>query len=295
MFMLPLCFSLTVKLRFQSNAVVLPGPSCPKKCGDVDIEFPFGIGADCAIDHDFKLDCNKTTDGHSYEAWYSDMPVLNISLLHGQVWMKNYISYMCTNRSNGTIFLGQTYLDLSNTAFTFSADLNKFTVVGMNTLAYMIGSTYVLGCLSLSSPYDNSTAQDGSCTGVGCCQVELTSNMSYYRVYFNEEYNTSTESITDNEEYCGYGVMMEADAFRFRTAYLNRTAFWDDYGGRVPVVLNWAVGNETCGTAKNADSYACRSNNSVCIDSSNGPGYLCNCTEGYQGNPYLPNGCQANL
>ncbi|KAJ0967580.1 hypothetical protein J5N97_024497 [Dioscorea zingiberensis] len=45
--------------------------------------------------------------------------------------------------------------------------------------------------------------------------------------------------------------------------------------------------------SKNKESYACLSDNSVCIDSMNGPGCICNCSIDYQGNPYLINGCQA--
>ncbi|EEC80098.1 hypothetical protein OsI_21839 [Oryza sativa Indica Group] len=120
--------------------------------------------------------------------------------------------------------------------------------------------------------------------------------MSYHRVYFNEAFNTSefytNTSATDHAEYCGYAVMMEAASFTFRTVYLNTTAFLDENKGRVPVILNWVVGNETCDVAKKKASYACRSNNSRCIDSTSGPGNLCNCTEGYHGNPYLPGGCK---
>ncbi|TKW19992.1 hypothetical protein SEVIR_4G056400v4 [Setaria viridis] len=285
-------------LRFQGKAVMLPDPSCLKKCGDVDIVFPFGIGADCAMEG-FNLDCNKTVDGSSHITYYHNAPLMNISLLHGQVRMKNYIQYRCSNHSNGNIIDGSWYLQLSDTPFTFSEHLNMFTVFGVNTLAYMIDSINVLGCLAQSWPYNNLSARDGFCNGVGCCQVALTRNMSYYDVDFSERYkswismNGTNRSTTEDAEYCGYAVMIEAAAFEFRTTYLNTTVFWKENAGRVPLILNWVVGNETCEIAKEkAASYACVSNNSMCIDSTNGPGYLCNCTEGYHGNPYLPDGCQ---
>lgn len=157
----------------------------------------------------------------------------------------------------------------------------------------------VLGCFAQSWPYNNLSARDGFCNGVGCCQVALTRNMSYIDVDFSERHkawisiNGTNRSTTEDKEYCGYAVTMEAAAFEFRTTYLNTTVFLKENAGGVPVILNWAVGNVTCEIAKNkAASYACVSNNSMCIDSTNGPGYLCNCTEGYHGNPYLPDGCQ---
>jgi hypothetical protein len=64
--------------------------------------------------------------------------------------------------------------------------------------------------------------------------------------------------------------------------------------------MDWAIrdGPPSCELAKRNEetgSYACLSGNSECVDSPNGPGYLCNCSSGYEGNPYLPHGCHGEL
>lgn len=59
-----------------------------------------------------------------------------------------------------------------------------------------------------------------------------------------------------------------------------------------PVVrLDWRISNQSCSRAKQSSSYACKSN-TKCVDfDAKVGGYLCNCHQGYVGNPYHYPGC----
>ncbi|XP_020399226.1 wall-associated receptor kinase 3 isoform X1 [Zea mays] len=276
--LLLLLFSLTATLQFQgkTTALALPGPGCLRYCGDVEIQYPFGVGHGCAMEG-FELRCNRSAvDGHSFLTIFGIIP--STKKIDCDIWGK----------------------DLSGTPFRYSGKSNMFTVIGINALAYMADNTHVIGCVSQSKPYGDLEAQDGKCDGdsAGCCQAALADDMNFDDIGFSPDHNTTDyyehRNATDRRaDYRGYAVVMETDKFQFKTTYLNTTAFLDENaGGRVPAILIWEVGNETCDVAtKKEDSYACLSANSVCVNSSSG-GYLCNCSQGFEGNPYLPDGCK---
>uniref|UniRef100_J3MS01 Protein kinase domain-containing protein n=1 Tax=Oryza brachyantha TaxID=4533 RepID=J3MS01_ORYBR len=50
----------------------------------------------------------------------------------------------------------------------------------------------------------------------------------------------------------------------------------------------------SCADAAKRADYGCIGKNSECVNSmSSAYGYVCRCNDGYNGNPYLPNGCMA--
>ena len=91
----------------------------------------------------FELDCKKTTAdaAGTNVAFLGTMPLLNILLLQGEIRVTHRISSMCYNQSTRNISYKEGGMNLNNSPFTFSEQRNRFTVIGFNTFAYMIGTT----------------------------------------------------------------------------------------------------------------------------------------------------------
>ncbi|XP_059629949.1 wall-associated receptor kinase 2-like [Cornus florida] len=260
---------------------------CEEYCGNVSIPYPFGTSEGCYFNEDFLITCNHTFNPPIPQLQTSNIEVLDISLDAHELRIHTFIAQTCYD-SRG-------YIEYRTTAFTrlktfpFSYTRNKFTAVGCDTLAMVAalqGDNLVrTGCMSFCASEDS--VSDGVCSGIGCCQSLIPKGLLIF--------NTSVGGISNHTmvwgfSRCSYSFVVEEEAYNFSRADLRDL----QNTSVVPTVLDWAVGDQNCEEAKkNSTNYAC-GEKSVCNESDNGPGYRCNCPQGYQGNPYLPlpNGCQ---
>ncbi|XP_062202412.1 wall-associated receptor kinase 3-like [Phragmites australis] len=273
----------------SSTASRMARPGCRETCGNLTIPYPFGIGPGCYHGPGFDVSCesNRTFMHNSS----SRMEIYNISLLGGQARVSTLIASKCYY--NGSITNGWASTTTAE-LFTISSKANKLTAVGCNTLAFLGGynkNEYRAGAGCFSMCLDKqSVDHSGQCSGMGCCQTSIAPNLSSFNTTFDERYNNS-EVLDFNP--CSYAFVAEQDWFKFEASYLEDNKLTEKYKDGVPSVLDWVVGRESCDEAvKNMSSYACISMNSQCIESPNATGYLCNCSNGFAGNPYLADGCQ---
>ncbi|KAM0859397.1 hypothetical protein ACQ4PT_047237 [Festuca glaucescens] len=260
-------------------------PGCLAKCGDIDIMFPFGIGQECALHNGFNVNCT-TVDGAKKPFAGNNIELTEISLSDGKAWMNaTTISSQCYDPTTGGMDYHDGWLNLTYTPYWISEVDNKIIVIGCNTLAYMMSSSYVIGC---SSTCYNVIPKNDTCSGAGCCQADVPKDIQYYSGYFNENYNTTG---IWNDSPCSYMALMEKTAFSFKTSYVKSKVFPDTYNHKVPIVLNWRINTSTCEEARNMSSYACVSSDSDCVNTTK-LGYRCICSDGYKGNPYIIDGCQ---
>ncbi|XP_050380053.1 putative wall-associated receptor kinase-like 16 [Argentina anserina] len=275
----------------------------------------------CYFNDDFFISCNNTiTGGGGPKAFFrgrSDFVILNISLKRKDMRVSRSISKSClVSDKNGNV---TSYSNEENkqdirppNIFRISSRRNKLTTIGCNligiiqtkdethsssqgfkkTRRVVAGETpsrlrgirgYVDACVSTCSQ-EIEKVKNGTCHSYGgCCQVPIT-------IDDVKHYSTRLRSISSDYRSCGYAFLTEEESFKFSSLDLNEDL---DYRKEAPLVLEWAIRNQpSCVEARRSKDYACKAKFSNCINSTNGPGYYCKCRKGYQGNPYLLNGCQ---
>ncbi|KAG5239271.1 wall-associated receptor kinase [Salix suchowensis] len=263
-------------------------PGCQEKCGDVSVPYPFGIGEPgCAMNDNFFLNCNSTADGQQLLWFRETMPARNISLRNGTVTVDIGTSFDCYDQSGQKSQLFNLSIPLGSGPFTFSDSRNIFTAVGCDTFALLTNEDVTFGAACLSLCTGNVTmSNNNSCSGSGCCQTSIPEGLKSLDITI-ETMDNHTGVFEFNP--CGFAFLADIDSLDLSDWPLSRTPKPNDPSN---VVIEWVADNVTCEKAlAKRNSYACGINTN-CSYSDNGQGYRCSCKAGFEGNPYLKDGCQ---
>ncbi|URD91177.1 OsWAK receptor-like protein kinase [Musa troglodytarum] len=253
-----------------STDITFPLPSnCPKSCGNISFEYPFGIGSGC-FRPGFNLTCmSHSTDPPTRSLFLGDgtVEVIDFDMDNGIVYVKTPIVTMGVDED----YFNHTLIDLRNFPFSFnllanltssSADSltsNKIYVAGCSANAYLVDlatNTTVDSCSTTC--YPNSSSPHEYCT------------ISMY--YWNAMNFTSLEirltRLNQNEHHL------------FNTSPIKAFMYHpNNFTEDIEKILN---GTETLVTMTTLAYYM----------ADYPTWYFCRCSLNYQGNPYLPDRCQ---
>ncbi|WVZ73206.1 hypothetical protein U9M48_021547 [Paspalum notatum var. saurae] len=279
-------------------------PGCRDRCGNITVPYPFGIGAGCYRDDGFsgfQLLCDDSRSPPRLTISDSNYQLASLSLDAGEARIYLNATRQCYKYNDTGIEASiggrnDYYMfPTGSSPFYFSSAKNRLVAIGCPTLGYFVDTAgyFVSGCTSVCRPSQYIIPGQGSCTGVGCCESAIPPGAYYYEPYTLNLRQAALDPVfNDNATTCQYVFLVATEWFN--NSYSDRTFFnrTDDFD--VPVVLDWAVRNVgNCSAAqRNNTDYACRGVHSECVDSTNGAGYQCNCFKGYEGNPYLDDGCR---
>ncbi|XBJ13781.1 hypothetical protein VPH35_005904 [Triticum aestivum] len=131
-------------------------------------------------------------------------------------------------------------------------------------------------------------AENGSCSGRGCCHASISEAES--GDLFGVEVSLPPMIQYTETNPCSYAMVAESSWYNFSTMdlYGNDNKFTRG----VPFAIDFAIRDASCPVKgqQPPPDYACVSGNSSCANVTNG--YVCKCLEHYEGNPYITNGCQ---
>jgi hypothetical protein len=215
-----LAAALVVGGMEPSSPPAVPPAHCPKKCGNISIPYPFGIGEGCSRNMFFNISCN-----HGYNpprAYYGNgFEVMNITLDAAEMRVYASIAYLC---SPTTLINKKTNLAFYNfsqsSAFVISPTTNEFTGIGCRNMALLQGKDrnhdggYLSGCITTCASLDDAAKDGEKCAGNGCCQTAMPGGLNEVTVgNWSDDSGKIPDNIDWNYSSCIYGFIAEKGWF----------------------------------------------------------------------------------
>ncbi|PRQ29693.1 putative protein kinase RLK-Pelle-WAK family [Rosa chinensis] len=291
-----LVVTITTETITSAEAAAQSLPGCKTHCGNLMIPYPFGIGDGCYLRPEFNITCDHSTTPPSANFTNYSIRIAHISLAEGELRIMQDVGVECYDTQGRETDYNWPSLQLPP-PYTISDTKNKFFDIGCGSVAIFQGDRTHPG-----PDEDKSTAGytmvlcddllgkvlTNSCNGVGCSQFPIPSGLHNFTIILSPIADNTGTWLTRYP--CSYSFIVEVAMFTFSpdTSFdlLNTTS-------QLPLIVNWGIGDEPCD--EKSQNYACKAENSKCVNQSiiNGPsGYICQCLPGYEGNPYLEDGCQ---
>ncbi|XBI58360.1 hypothetical protein VPH35_039596 [Triticum aestivum] len=275
------------------RGLALP-PSSPMgfniTCNSID--YPFGIEG-IAQQPGFEVTCGRNSeamlqiDKHSYKIDYVSVEEGFVVVLAGPI---HQVCYDRNGKQMKATGIGN--ISLEQTPFTFSKS-NKLVATGCNYKLVAKFSNSSDGESFCSTSCDEYSGTVDCIHGLACCEVPMPMNTT--REFTFKFDKIEEQDIGYEDGTCSAAFFLDQGEQVFMGGRGNAQRPLKDM--LLPAVdhrmiLDWAVGRGTCHQAS-THNLARRYCNKMsgCIDAPSGAGHLCKCHAGYDGNPYVADGC----
>lgn len=270
------------------------GSNCTRSCGDIDIPYPFGVEPGCYHAAWFNLTCDSSYQPPQLFLGDGTVQVLEISVPDGTVRI-NSSQLMYTVDVGVSTASGPWGGGLPRGGpFFLSESRSSVALVGCGAQVELRGgddNSLIASCAAVC-PLDTDRRivvekRSSACTGVGCCQADIVLGYDFYDIQINK-LNGSVYALASS-------VYLVDQGFSYTDEMSG--VVYGHFPEALPATLDWVISNAGCGSVYRNDTTVdeCRSTDSFCLEAQyniGSRGRRCSCDDGYQGNPYVQDGCR---
>nr|CAE04509.1 OSJNBb0059K02.19 [Oryza sativa Japonica Group] len=305
-------FQLLVTTTTLSAAAPTPIalPGCPESCGGIQVPYPFGIGDGCSY-HGFNLTCDDEAHHHQTPPKLfmatdngTVVQVLNISLPDGTVRVRSKLSQSSiAGSSSSSSNASSSRSDLpADGPFTVSSAYNWLVAFGCNIVADLTpygniadGSSCAATCID---GWQNFAGP--SCSGIARCRTSVGRGVHSYTIQVTSLIDRNSMGASTSTTWAAAFVAEQGWFSANENAMLYNFTNWLPFTVEsVPVVLEWWLDLIRDGAilplsvGPNTTDFRCLSlHSSSYYNDLNYDRRRCNCSQGYEGNPYIRDGCR---